>query len=104
MASSSLPPPDGWGPFQNLGFTEWFLGAAWVAGSAVVYFVSRLSSRITMMETKIEERHEQNKERGAEVLKAIDTLRTTFEAEMRQSRAQVDALYRLLLRDRGSDQ
>lgn len=103
MASQPLPPADGWGPFANLGFTEWILGAAWACGLVVAGFAWRLAMKVALIEQKIEERHKENKERGVEVLSAIATLRATFEAEMRQSRAQFDSLYRLLLRDRGED-
>lgn len=52
---------------------------------------------MALIEQMVEERHEQNRERSAEIVQSIETLRLTFEAEMRQQRQQFESLYRLLL-------
>lgn len=46
MGAAQVPPDPGWNRFQTWGFFEWAMGAAWTAGSAVVYFLWRLSLRV----------------------------------------------------------
>jgi hypothetical protein len=103
MATSSLPPSDGWGPLQNWGAVEWLIGAAWTAGIFVATFVWRLSTRIALLEQKTEERHDQNRQGRDELLQELKALRSFMESEMRQSGARVDALYRLIARQKDQD-
>jgi hypothetical protein len=91
MAAS--PPPDSFWNITNWGPVEWLIGAAWAAGLVVVGFVWSMGHRIGVIETRVQERHEENLRGRKELLDRIDRL----ESAMKEGLSEVrDLLYRAL--------